>query len=107
MDRFEPQEMLRQIERHRVTHTHMVPTQFRRLLALPQATRDRYDVSSMRAAIHSAAPCPQDVKRQMIVWWGPVVTEYYAASEARGAGITAPGRLPQPPAVGNAWLDAR
>ncbi len=106
MDRFEPQEMLRLIERHRVTHTHMVPTQFRRLLALPQATRDRYDVSSMRAAIHSAAPCPQDVKRQMIGWWGPVVTEYYAASEGGGTGITAQEWLAHPGSVGKPWLGA-
>ena len=48
----------------------MVPTQFRRLLALPQPARDRYDASSLRAVIHSAAPCPRDVKRQMIDWWG-------------------------------------
>ena len=78
----------------------MVPTQFRRLLALPQATRDRYDVSSMRAAIHSAAPCPPDVKRQMLDWWGPVVTEYYAASE--GGGTTSPGRSGWPGPVRSA-----
>ena len=104
MDRFEPEEMLRLIQRHRVTHTHMVPTQFRRLLALPQATRDRYDTSSMRAAIHSAAPCPQDVKRAMIDWWGPVVTEYYAASEGGGTGITAQEWLARPGSVGKPWL---
>ena len=104
MDRFEPEQMLRLIQRHRVTHTHMVPTQFRRLLALPQATRDRYDTSSMRAAIHSAAPCPQDVKRKMIDWWGPVVTEYYAASEGGGTGITAQEWLARPGSVGKPWL---
>jgi long-chain acyl-CoA synthetase len=104
MDRFEPQELLALVERHRVTHTHMVPTQFRRLLALPQPARDRYDVSSLRAVIHSAAPCPQDVKRQMIGWWGPVVTEYYAASEGGGTGITAPEWLARPGSVGKAWL---
>ncbi|HEV2254733.1 MAG TPA: AMP-binding protein, partial [Streptosporangiaceae bacterium] len=73
MDHFEPQDLLALVQRHRVTHTHMVPTQFRRLLALPQPVRDRYDVSSLRCVIHSAAPCPPDVKRQMIEWWGPVV----------------------------------
>ena len=104
MDRFEPQEMLRLIERYRVTHTHMVPTQFRRLLALPRPVRDRYDVSSMRAAIHSAAPCPPDVKRQMIDWWGMVITEYYAASEGGGTGITAQEWLARPGSVGKAWL---
>ena len=103
MDRFEPEEMLALIERHHVTHTHMVPTQFRRLLALPQATRDRYDVSSLRAVIHSAAPCPQDVKRRMLDWWGPVVIEYYAASEGGGTGITAREWLERPGSVGKAW----
>ena len=99
MDHFEPDELLALVERHRVTHTHMVPTQFRRLLALPQPVRDRYDVSSLRAVIHSAAPCPPDVKRQMIDWWGPVVTEYYAASEGGGTAITAPG-VARPARVG-------
>src|SRR6266704_32164 len=103
MDRFEPEEMLRLIERHRVTHTHMVPTQFRRLLALPEPVRGRYDTSSLRAAIHSAAPCPQDVKRRMLDWWGPVVTEYYAASEGGGTGITAAEWLARPGSVGRAW----
>ena len=104
MDHFEPEETLRLIERHRVTHTHMVPTQFRRLLALPQPARDRYDPSSLRAAIHSAAPCPRDVKRQMIDWWGPVVTEYYAASEGGGTAITAEEWLARPGSVGRPWL---
>jgi long-chain acyl-CoA synthetase len=103
MERFEPEEMLRLIERHRVTHTHMVPTQFRRLLALPEPVRAKYDVSSMRAAIHSAAPCPQDVKRRMLDWWGPVVVEYYAASEGGGTGITAQEWLARPGSVGRAW----
>jgi long-chain acyl-CoA synthetase len=104
MDHFEPTELLALVERHRVTHTHMVPTQFRRLLALPQSARDRYDVSSLRCVIHSAAPCPPDVKRQMIQWWGPVVTEYYAASEGGGTAITAPEWLARPGSVGRAWL---
>jgi long-chain acyl-CoA synthetase len=92
------------IQRHRVTHAHMVPTQFRRLLALPRPVRDRYDPSSLRAVIHSAAPCPRDVKRQMIDWWGPVVTEYYAASEGGGTAITAREWLARPGSVGTAWL---
>jgi len=103
MDRFDATELLALVERHRVTHTHMVPTQFRRLLALPQPTRDRYDTSSMRAAIHSAAPCPPDVKRQMLDWWGPVVTEYYAASEGGGTVITGPQWLARPGSVGLPW----
>jgi long-chain acyl-CoA synthetase len=103
MDHFEPEEMLALTERYRVTHTHMVPTQFRRLLALPLQTRKNYDTSSVRAAIHSAAPCPPDVKRQMIDWWGPVVTEYYAASEGGGTLITGPQWLARPGSVGLPW----
>jgi long-chain acyl-CoA synthetase len=103
MDRFDPQAMLALIERHRVTHTHMVPTQFRRLLALPEPVRSRYDVSSLRAAIHGAAPCPQEVKRRMLDWWGPVVTEYYAATEGGGTGITTQEWLARPGSVGKAW----
>ena len=106
LDRFDPQTMLALIERHRATYTHMVPTQFRRLLALPETVRDRYDVSSMRAAIHSAAPCPQEVKRQMLGWWGPVVIEYYAATEGGGTGITAREWLARPGSVGRAWPGA-
>ena len=103
MDRFDAAELLALVQRHRVTHTHMVPTQFRRLLALPAETRNRYDVSSMRAAIHSAAPCPPDVKRQMLDWWGPVITEYYAASEGGGTVITGPQWLARPGSVGLPW----
>jgi long-chain acyl-CoA synthetase len=103
MDRFDPEELLALVDRHRITHTHMVPTQFRRLLALPKDVRDRYDTSPMRAAIHSAAPCPPDVKRQMLDWWGPVVTEYYAASEGGGTSITGPQWLARPGSVGLPW----
>jgi long-chain acyl-CoA synthetase len=103
MDGFDAAELLALVQRHRVTHTHMVPTQFRRLLALPEETRKRYDVSSMRAAIHSAAPCPPDVKRQMLDWWGPVITEYYAASEGGGTVITGPQWLDRPGSVGLPW----
>jgi long-chain acyl-CoA synthetase len=103
MDRFEPEEMLRLIDQYQATHTHMVPTQFRRLLALPEQVRERYDVSSMRAAIHGAAPCPHEVKRRMLDWWGPVVIEYYAASEGGGTAITAQEWLERPGSVGQAW----
>jgi long-chain acyl-CoA synthetase len=103
MDRFDAEELLRLVEKHRVTHSHMVPTQFRRLLALPEETRSRYDVSSWRCAIHSAAPCPPDVKRQMLDWWGPVVTEYYAASEGGGTVITGAQWLARPGSVGLPW----
>ena len=103
MDRFEPEDVLRLIADHHVTHTHMVPTQFRRLLALPGAVKAKYDVSSMRAAIHSAAPCPPEVKRRMLQWWGPVIVEYYAASEGGGTVITAQQWLEHPGSVGRPW----
>ncbi|HEX3488031.1 MAG TPA: acyl-CoA synthetase [Streptosporangiaceae bacterium] len=103
MDRFEPEEMLALIERHRVTHSHMVPTQFRRLLALPAGVRDRYDLSSLRTMIHAAAPCPEEVKRQMLGWWGPVIVEYYAATEGGGTVISAQEWLAKPGSVGRPW----
>ncbi|QKT07204.1 acyl-CoA synthetase [Gordonia sp. X0973] len=105
MDRFEPQEALRLIDEYRVTHSQWVPTMFVRMLKLPAEVRDRYDVSSMKAAIHAAAPCPAEVKRQMIEWWGPVLNEYYAATEA--AGVTMIGSadaLTHPGSVGKAVL---
>jgi long-chain acyl-CoA synthetase len=103
MDRFDPETTLALIERHRVTHSHMVPTQFKRLLALPGPVRSRYDVGSLRAAIHSAAPCPREVKQRMLDWWGPVVIEYYAASEGGGTSITAREWLARPGSVGTPW----
>jgi long-chain acyl-CoA synthetase len=103
MDRWDPEEMLRLIERHRVTHTHMVPTQFHRLLALPARIRAKYDVSSLRAAIHGAAPCPIETKRRMLEWWGPVVIEYYAATEGGGTVIDAREWFAKPGSVGRPW----
>ncbi|QWF76915.1 acyl-CoA synthetase [Amycolatopsis sp. CA-230715] len=103
MDRWDAEEMLRLIQRYRVTHSHMVPTQFRRLLALPPEVRDAYDVSSLRSMIHGAAPCPLEVKRRMLDWWGPVVTEYYAATEGGGTTITGEEWLRKPGSVGKAW----
>jgi long-chain acyl-CoA synthetase len=103
MDRWEPERMLQLIEKHRVTHSHMVPTQFHRLLALPEEVRARYDVSSLRAMIHGAAPCPQETKRRMLEWWGPVVIEYYAATEGGGATIMGEEWLRKPGSVGRAW----
>ncbi len=79
--RFDPAEMLELIDRYRVTNTHLVPTQFIRLLKLPDEERESFDGSSLQAAWHGAAPCPLDVKRQMIEWWGPVVHEYYGGTE--------------------------
>jgi long-chain acyl-CoA synthetase len=79
--RFDAEELLALIERHRVTHIHMVPTMFVRLLRLPEAVRQRYDLSSLRFVVHGAAPCPPDVKRAMINWWGPVINEYFGSTE--------------------------
>ena len=89
MDKWTPEEMLRLIEKHRVTTSHMVPTQFHRLLALPEDVRAKYDVSSTRRMVHAAAPCPPEVKRQMIEWWGDSIMEYYAATEGGGTIVTA------------------
>lgn len=87
MDRFDAERCLALIEKYRVTITHLVPTQFVRLLALPVETRERYDVSSLRHVIHGAAPCAPDVKRRMIEWFGPVLDEYYASTEGVGGTI--------------------
>ncbi|MFI8853086.1 AMP-binding protein [Streptomyces sp. NPDC053499] len=87
MDSFDPAAALELVERHRVTHSQWVPTMFVRMLKLPEQTRNRYDLSSLRVAIHAAAPCPVEVKRRMMEWWGPVLYEYYAATE--GNGLTA------------------
>jgi long-chain acyl-CoA synthetase len=103
MDKWEPEETLRLIERYKCTHTHMVPTQFIRMLQLPDDVRAKYDVSAMKWAIHAAAPCPVDTKRKMLEWWGPVIWEYYAATE--GGGTLAPPDewLKYPGTVGRAW----
>ena len=103
MDKWEPEEMLRLIQAYGVTHSHMVPTQFNRLLALPEQTRENYDVSSLRVVIHGAAPCPNEVKRQMLDWWGPVITEYYAGTEGGGTSISAEEWLQKPGSVGRVW----
>ncbi|MGW4129141.1 acyl-CoA synthetase [Amycolatopsis japonica] len=103
MDRWDAEDMLRLIDRHRVTHSHMVPTQFRRLLALPDDVRAAYDLSSLRVMIHGAAPCPLEVKRRMLDWWGPVVTEYYAATEGGGTAISGEEWLKKPGSVGLPW----
>jgi long-chain acyl-CoA synthetase len=103
MDKWLPEQHLKLIEKYRVTTSHMVPTQFHRLLALPDDVRTRYDLSSMRAMIHAAAPCPIDIKRRMLEWWGPVVWEYYAASEGGGTVVSPAEWLGKPGTVGKAW----
>ncbi len=84
MERFDPERFLELVERYRVTHTQLVPTMFSRMLKLPEAVRRRYDLTSLEIAIHAAAPCPVPVKRAMIDWWGPLILEYYSATEAMG-----------------------
>jgi acyl-CoA synthetase (AMP-forming)/AMP-acid ligase II len=81
---FEPEAFLQAVERFKVTFTQLVPTMFVRMLKLPDEVRKRYDLSSLRLAVHAAAPCPIPVKRQMLEWWGPIIHEYYAGSEANG-----------------------
>jgi long-chain acyl-CoA synthetase len=87
MEKFDPEAYLALIEKYRVTHSQLVPTMFSRMLKLPEAVRRRHDLSSLEIAIHAAAPCPVQVKEQMIAWWGPIVHEYYGATE--GLGFTA------------------
>jgi long-chain acyl-CoA synthetase len=87
MESFDPEQYLALIEKYRITHTQLVPTMFSRMLKLPPEVRARADLSSLKIAIHAAAPCPAQVKQQMIDWWGPIIHEYYGATE--GLGFTA------------------
>lgn len=105
MERFDAEGTLDAIARHRVTHGQFVPVMFTRMLKLPEAVRDSYDVSSLRRVIHAAAPCPIDIKKQMIAWWGPIVDEYYASSEGHGFTlIGAEDWLTHPGSVGRALI---
>jgi long-chain acyl-CoA synthetase len=100
LDRFDPEKTLGAIDRHSVTTAYMVPTQFVRMLKLPSHIRDTYDVSSLRSVIHSAAPCPLQVKKDMMAWWGPVIWETYGGTEGP-ATIAKPHRwLEKPGTVG-------
>jgi long-chain acyl-CoA synthetase len=87
MEHFDPERYLELVERYRVTHSQLVPTMFSRMLKLPEEVRARYDLSSLEVAVHAAAPCPVQVKEKMIEWWGPIIEEYYGATE--GLGFTA------------------
>lgn len=99
--RFDPEQLLQQIERHRLTTLVMVPTFFARLLKLPEDVRRRYDVSSLELVLHTGAPCPPDIKRAMIAWWGPVLIETYGGSETGVATIcTSQDWLSRPGTVG-------
>jgi long-chain acyl-CoA synthetase len=100
MDGWSAMETLRLLEAHRITHTHLVPTMFHRLLSMPAEVRARADVSSLRLVLHGAAPCPTWVKQSMIEWWGPVLLEYYAATEGLGTWVTSAEWLGKPGTVG-------
>ncbi len=103
MPRFEPEELLRLIETHRITHLQTVPTMFIRLLKLPEEIRTKYDLSSLEFVVHAAAPCPAEVKAGMIAWWGPVINEYYGATEIGTVVFcTAAESLAHPGTVGRA-----
>jgi long-chain acyl-CoA synthetase len=103
MDRFQPERALRLIHTYRVTLTHLVPTQFVRLLAVADDERQEFDTSSLRHVIHGAAPCAPEVKRRMIEWFGPVIDEYYASTEGVGGTIIFSDEwLTKPGSVGKA-----
>jgi long-chain acyl-CoA synthetase len=97
MESFDAEEFLRLVEKHNITQSQLVPTMFVRMLKLPEEVRRRYDVSSLKGAIHAAAPCPVDVKARMIEWWGPILIEYYAGSEGNGVTVSSSQQ----------WLDHR
>jgi long-chain acyl-CoA synthetase len=103
MEHFDPERCLALIAQHKVTHAQFVPTMFVRMLKLPDALREKYDLSSLRSVVHAAAPCAPEVKRRMIEWWGPVIHEYYSGTEGMGmTWITAPEALTHPGSVGKA-----
>ena len=113
MDKWDAEECLRLIEEHKITHTHMVATMFHRMLGLPEDTRTKYDLSSLKFLIHGAAPCPVHIKHAMIDWLGPIIWEYYAATEGGGGflvgseeWLTKPGTVGCPgPEFDNKILD--
>lgn len=104
MDKWDAEETLRLVEQHRITHTHLVPTMFHRMISLPQEVKGRYDTSSLRHVWHGAAPCPVPVKQAFMDWLGPIAWEYYAATEGFGSVVgphewlARPGTVGQPPA---------
>jgi long-chain acyl-CoA synthetase len=106
MDKWTPEACLQLIESYKVTTTHMVPTQFHRILALPDEVRARYDCSSTRHMVHAAAPCPPEIKRRMLDWWGNSIYEYYAATEGGGTLVTPEEWLQYPGTVGRAWANS-
>ena len=106
MDKWRPEDFLRLIGKYRVTTSHMVPTQFHRMLQLPEEVRSRYDVSSTRTMVHAAAPCPIETKQRMLDWWGDSIFEYYAATEGGGTLVPPEEWKQYPGTVGRAWVNA-
>ena len=107
MEHFDAEAALKYLEQYRANISQWVPTMFVRMLKLPEAVRAKYDVSSMKAAIHAAAPCPIEVKKQMIEWWGPVLHEYYAGTEGNGFCYAGSAEwLSHPGTVGRSLLGA-
>ena len=105
LDKFSPEGALEAIQKYRVTHGQFVPVMFTRMLKMPEAVRTSYDVSSLERVMHAAAPCPVEIKQQMIDWWGPIVDEYYASSEAIGSTlISAEEWLTHPGSVGRSMM---
>ena len=106
MEKWDAEEALRLIERYRVSDTAMVPTQLHRLMLLPENVRARYDVSSLRQVIHAAAPCPVELKRKLFDWLGPVIYEFYGATEGGGTLAKPQDWLDHPGTVGRPWQGA-
>jgi long-chain acyl-CoA synthetase len=105
--RFDAEDLLRLIDTEKITHLHMVPIMFNRLIKLPETGRAKYDLSSLKVVVHAAAPCPPPTKRAMIEWWGPVITEYYGSTET-GAVVhcTSEEWLAHPGTVGKPYPEA-
>src|SRR5207302_2154005 len=105
MEHFDPERALACIEKYGVTHSQWVPTMFVRMLKLPDEVRAKYDLSSQKVVLHAAAPCSVETKRKMIEWWGPIIDEYYAATEGTGATyINSADWLAHPGSVGRSML---
>jgi fatty-acyl-CoA synthase len=103
MRSFDPEQSLRHIEQYSVTHSQWVPTMFIRMLKLDEKLRGQYNLSSHQCAIHAAAPCPKEIKHQMMDWWGPILWEYYAGTERNGTTVISPQEwLAHPGSVGRA-----
>ena len=103
MHKFDAETVLKIVDEQKISVGQFVPTHFKRLLSLPNETRARYDCRSLRIAVHSAAPCPREIKQAMIDWWGPVLLEYYAGTEGGGVKIDSTDWLKKPGSVGKPW----